>query len=51
MLEAKRLLAGTNLSVAAIARKLGLSEATNFSKYFIRNTDNTPSDFRSGHLT
>lgn len=45
-LEAKRLLVHTNLSVAAIAEKLGFEEATNFSKFFKREAACTPAEFR-----
>lgn len=46
VLEAKRLLVHTDLSVAAIADKLGFDEATNFSKFFKREADCTPAEFR-----
>lgn len=45
-LEAKRLLAHTDLPVALIAEKLGFDEATNFSKFFKRETGCTPAEFR-----
>lgn len=45
-LEAKRLLAHTDLPVALIADKLGFDEATNFSKFFKRDTGCTPAEFR-----
>ncbi len=45
-LEAQRLLAHTDLPVATIGRALGFSEATNFGKFFTRQTGNTPGDFR-----
>lgn len=45
-LQAQRLLAHTDLPVAAIARSLGFTEATNFGKFFLRETDRTPGDFR-----
>ncbi len=45
-LEAKRLLVHTDMSVAAIAEKLGFEEATNFSKFFKREADCTPAEFR-----
>jgi len=45
-LEAKRLLAHTDLPVALIADKLGFDEATNFSKFFKRETACTPAEFR-----
>lgn len=49
-LEAKRLLVHTDLSVAAIAGKLGFDEPTNFGKFFKREVDCTPLDFRRRHL-
>ena len=45
-LEAKRLLAHTELSVTAIAISLGFDEATNFIKFFKREADTTPLKFR-----
>lgn len=48
-LEAKRLLTYTNLPVSTIARKLGFSEATNFSKHFHRMTECQPGAFRRAH--
>ena len=46
VLEAKRLLVHTDLPVATIAEKLGFDEATNFSKFFRREGDGTPAEFR-----
>ena len=48
-LEAQRLLAHTDDPVAAIARRLGFSEPTNFGKFFTRQTGTTPGGFRSAH--
>jgi AraC-like DNA-binding protein len=45
-LEAQRLLAHTDLPVAAIARSVGFSEATNFGKFFARETGRAPGEFR-----
>ena len=45
-LEAKRLLAHSDLSVAEMAHRLGFSEATNFLKFFRRLADTTPLEFR-----
>ncbi|GAB7186616.1 AraC-type DNA-binding domain and AraC-containing proteins [Kitasatospora sp. Ki12] len=45
-LQAQRLLAHTDLPVAAIGRALGFTEATNFGKFFTRETGRTPGDFR-----
>ena len=46
VLEAKRLLAHSQLPVAAISVELGFDEATNFVKYFRRETGTTPHQFR-----
>ncbi|WP_194891197.1 helix-turn-helix domain-containing protein [Catenulispora pinisilvae] len=46
-LEAKRLLVYTQLSVSAIGRTLGFSEATNFGKFFAREVGMTPGAFRA----
>jgi AraC-like DNA-binding protein len=48
-LEAKRLLVHTDASVAMVAEKLGFQEATNFSKFFKRETGCTPAEFRRRH--
>ena len=45
-LQAQRLLAHTDLPVAAIGRSLGFTEATNFGKFFARQTGQTPGEFR-----
>lgn len=45
-LEAKRLLSHTGMPVSAIANSLGFDEATNFIKFFRRETDGSPSEFR-----
>ncbi len=47
VLEAKRLLAHTLLPVAAIGDQLGFVEATNFVKFFRRETGLTPGAFRA----
>jgi AraC-like DNA-binding protein len=49
-LEAKRLLVHSSMSVAAIAEALGFEEATNFVKFFKRETRVTPGAFRRQHL-
>jgi AraC-like DNA-binding protein len=46
VLEAKRLLAHTTLPVAAIGDRLGFAEATNFVKFFRRETGTPPGAFR-----
>ena len=49
ILEAKRLLAHSQLPVASISDQLGFDETTNFVKYFKRETGTTPDELRS-HL-
>ncbi len=49
ILEAKRLLAHTDKSAAAISAELGFSEPTNFQKFFTRHTGQRPSQFRATH--
>jgi AraC family transcriptional activator of pobA len=46
LLEAKRLLAHSNLSIKEIAYDLGYEEPTNFIKYFKKHAESTPSEFR-----
>jgi AraC-like DNA-binding protein len=48
-LEAKRLLVHTTLQVGAIAVDLGFQDASNFVKFFKRETGGTPLQFRGGH--
>ncbi|WEH20179.1 helix-turn-helix transcriptional regulator [Streptomyces sp. VNUA24] len=48
-LEAQRLLAHTDETVATIARRLGFVEPTNFGKFFTRHTGVTPGAFRLTH--
>ncbi|PRY42571.1 helix-turn-helix domain-containing protein [Umezawaea tangerina] len=50
-LEAKRLLADTDLSVAAVGARLGFTEPTNFGKFFTRETGATPGAFRARERT
>jgi AraC-like DNA-binding protein len=45
-LEARRLLAHTDLPIGAIARRLGFSEVTNFGKFFARRVNMPPGAFR-----
>jgi len=49
-LEAKRLLACTDSSVAAVGRQLGFSEPTNFGRFFVREIGQTPGEFRAGMI-
>ena len=47
ILEAKRQLSHTDISVAEIAAQLGFDDASNFSSYFRRHTATTPATFRA----
>ncbi|MRT92608.1 helix-turn-helix transcriptional regulator [Ancylomarina sp. 16SWW S1-10-2] len=47
VLEAKRMLVSTSLSVKEIAFTLGFDEPTNFLKYFKKHTSLTPVEFRN----
>lgn len=49
MLEAKRLLVHSDLSVAAIGRRLGNSDAGNFARFFTQHAQATPAEFRRLH--
>jgi AraC-like DNA-binding protein len=46
VLEAKRLLAGTGLTVARIAREVGFADPAYFCRFFRRETGLTPGGFR-----
>jgi AraC-like DNA-binding protein len=48
-LEARRLLTHTRLPISAVARQLGFTEVTNFTKFFIRRVNMTPGAFRRSH--
>ncbi|CAN7295377.1 AraC family transcriptional regulator [Bosea sp. LjRoot237] len=48
-LEAKRLLAHTDLPIYLVAGSLGFDEATNFSKFFKREAGCTPAEFQQRH--
>lgn len=48
ILEAKRLLAHSSDPAARISADLGFDEPTNFVKFFKRETDLTPAQFRAG---
>lgn len=48
-LEAKRLLVHTTLQVGVIAVDLGFQDASNFVKFFKRETGRTPSQFRGSY--
>lgn len=47
MLEARRLLAYTPMSVAEVARQLGYDDPAYFSKFFLRSTGSAPSVYRA----
>lgn len=47
LLEAKRLLAHSQLPVASISHQLGFDEAPNFVKYLKRETGTTPNQLRA----
>ena len=47
VLEARRLLAYTNLPVSTVGRRLGFVDPANFCKFFARATGITPGAFRS----
>ncbi|MFD7857856.1 AraC family transcriptional regulator [Streptomyces microflavus] len=48
--RAKELLAGTDLTIAAIARRIGYSDPAYFTRVFTRHTRVPPSEFRDLHL-
>jgi len=50
-LEARRLLTHTSLPIGAVARQLGFTEVTNFTKFFIRRVKMTPGAFRRSRGT
>lgn len=45
--EARRLLAYTNLSIAAVGRRLGFVDPTTFCTFFLRAGDMSPVAFRA----
>lgn len=49
MLEAKRLLVHSDLSVAAIGRRLGNADAGNFARFFAHHAEVSPAEFRRTH--
>jgi AraC-like DNA-binding protein len=49
-LEAKRLLAESDLAVAEVGARLGFSEATNFGRFFARTVGSSPGAFRAAAL-
>ena len=50
ILEIKRLLMNTDLSIKEIAYKTGFDTPTNFVKFFKKQHFNTPSEFRKKHI-
>jgi AraC-like DNA-binding protein len=50
-LEAKRVLATTDLPVAEVGRQLGFDEPTNFGRFFAREAGVTPGGFRVSALS
>jgi len=50
LLEAKRLLVHTNLSIKEIGQELGFEDPAYFVRYFKKNTDATPVEFRETYL-
>jgi AraC-like DNA-binding protein len=50
VLEIKRQLASSGLSIKEIAHQAGFSEPTNLVKFFKQRTGQTPASFRQAHL-
>jgi AraC family transcriptional regulator, transcriptional activator of pobA len=50
LLEAKRLLVHTNLSIKEIGKELGFEDPAYFVRYFKKNTETTPVEFRETYL-
>lgn len=50
LMEAKRFLVHTNLTVKEIGQKLGFEDSAYFVRYFKKNTENTPLEFREKYL-
>lgn len=51
IIEIKRLLMNTSYSIKEIAYQTGFDDPTNFIKYFKKDTQLTPSEFRKGYFT
>ena len=51
VLEARRLLAHTNVSVSTVGRRLGFDDPANFCKFFTRATGMSPGTFRASRQT
>jgi len=50
LLEAKRLLVHTNLSIKELGQELGFEDPAYFVRYFKKNTETTPVEFRATYL-
>lgn len=50
VLEAKRLLAGTDLTVVRVAREVGFADPAYFCRFFRRETGTSPGDYRRGGI-
>lgn len=50
VLEAKRNLSNTRISIKELVHLLGFEQATYFTKYFKKETGLTPKEFRQLHL-
>ncbi len=50
LLEAKRLLVHTNLSIKELGQELGFEDPAYFVRYFKKNTETTPVEFRESYL-
>ncbi len=50
LLEAKRILVYSNLTIKEIGQELGFDDPAYFVRYFKKNTDTTPVEFREKHL-
>lgn len=51
LLEARRLLVHTNLSIKEIGQELGFEDPAYFVRYFKKNTETTPVEFRETYLS
>lgn len=51
LLEAKRLLVNVDISIAEIAYKLSFTDHSHFSKFFKKETGETPDEFRKRQMT
>jgi AraC-like DNA-binding protein len=51
LLEAKRLLVNVDISIAEIAYKLSFTDHAHFTKFFKKETGETPDEFRKRQMT